>query len=582
MAPKKKTNKAPNELEKKRRSGKKDTGTPKPLEPPLSEETKEFYLMQIRDLEDRLARYQRKWDELAVQEKQFRQEFEQLATNKKEIVAFLKRTLNQRMDEIAELNEQLQSLQLAKDMEKDAFEAQLAQVRHEFQETKDQLTTENIALGGKLAALEEFRLQKEELMERFAVLEDQLRKQESEYKENIYNAEKKSMMDKDRLRKEITQRVNLVAAEFRKLAASQMWDTTKRTITENNVVTLQLSKVSRHGLQLLRENEELKSAQCHLRQELELLESTQKAMAKNNQSHQKVILMLTEKCQEQQLDQKEAEKTRARLSKQEHCLQQCEEENRALRKKLEQLSAGLEQQRAEGQRLQQELAKEQGTRARLEKTVTQATSVLQNILQGSRKCLEAGWGVLKPGRGAGGCPRGWPASALSSWGGGGARLPCRCGWRPWEVGSRSPEGLTAAPYTPQMRPEEGKDAELLFQLQQRELTEQLLAMLSSALVLGPLQVPCPQQERKASRQSPRTALVKQLAGIRPYQPGDLGLVPRGSGIPPNPKDLQLLSHTSRVGRVGNLHMQNNTEMKFGMQKRRLKGCGHPAGSLLSK
>lgn len=82
-----------------------------------------------------------------MQEKLFRQEFEQLANNKKEIVAFLKRTLNQRVDEITDLNEQLQSLQLAKEVEKDAFEAQLAQVRHEFQETKDQLTTENIILG---------------------------------------------------------------------------------------------------------------------------------------------------------------------------------------------------------------------------------------------------------------------------------------------------------------------------------------------------------------------------------------------------------------------------------------------------
>ena len=84
---------------------------------------------------------------MAMQEKLFRQEFDQLANNKKEIVAFLKRTLNQRVDEIADLNEQLQSLQLAKEIEKDAFEAQLAQVRHEFQETKDQLTTENIILG---------------------------------------------------------------------------------------------------------------------------------------------------------------------------------------------------------------------------------------------------------------------------------------------------------------------------------------------------------------------------------------------------------------------------------------------------
>lgn len=82
-----------------------------------------------------------------MQDKLFHQEFEQLANNKKEIVAFLKRTLNQRVDEITDLNEQLQSLQLAKEIEKDAFEAQLAQVRHEFQETKDQLTSENIIIG---------------------------------------------------------------------------------------------------------------------------------------------------------------------------------------------------------------------------------------------------------------------------------------------------------------------------------------------------------------------------------------------------------------------------------------------------
>lgn len=52
--------------------------------------------------------------------------------------------------------------------------------------------------GGKLAALEEFRLQKEELTDKFASLEDQLRKQESEYKDYVYNLEKKSVLDKDR------------------------------------------------------------------------------------------------------------------------------------------------------------------------------------------------------------------------------------------------------------------------------------------------------------------------------------------------------------------------------------------------
>lgn len=58
MAPKKKANKGPKELEpKKRRGGKKDTTTVKSVEMPLSEEQKEFYLIQIRDLEDRMARW---------------------------------------------------------------------------------------------------------------------------------------------------------------------------------------------------------------------------------------------------------------------------------------------------------------------------------------------------------------------------------------------------------------------------------------------------------------------------------------------------------------------------------------------
>lgn len=65
----------------------------------------------------------------------------------KEIVAFLKKSLNQRMDEITDLSEQQLHLQQAKDSEKDTFEAQLAQLRHEFQETKDQLTSENMILS---------------------------------------------------------------------------------------------------------------------------------------------------------------------------------------------------------------------------------------------------------------------------------------------------------------------------------------------------------------------------------------------------------------------------------------------------
>lgn len=52
--------------------------------------------------------------------------------------------------------------------------------------------------GIRLSSLEEFRLQKEELTEKYMALEEQLRRQEGEYKDYVYNLEKKSVLDKDR------------------------------------------------------------------------------------------------------------------------------------------------------------------------------------------------------------------------------------------------------------------------------------------------------------------------------------------------------------------------------------------------
>ena len=196
MPPKKKKGKKSG---KRKKSGKKSAkGVIPPMTEIISELTKEFYLIQIRDLESRLVRYQRKCDELELHNAEFKENFDQHATDKKEIVSFLKKQLEQRADEIADLQERLIGLQQAKDTEKDHYEVQLATLRTEMQEIKDQLTSENMVLGGKLASLEEFRVQKEELLAKFAKLQEQLVEQEDSHKEQIYNLEKKAVVDKDR------------------------------------------------------------------------------------------------------------------------------------------------------------------------------------------------------------------------------------------------------------------------------------------------------------------------------------------------------------------------------------------------
>ncbi|XP_007664076.2 cilia- and flagella-associated protein 157 isoform X3 [Ornithorhynchus anatinus] len=475
----------PKDGEKGRKGSKEPNPLQKPPEEPLTEVTREFYLIQIRDLESRLARYQRRWDELVVEEKLFRLEFEQLANNKKEIVAFLKRTLNQRVDEITDLNEQLQGLQLSKEAEKDAFEAQLAQVRHEFQETKDQLTSENMVLGGKLAALDDFRLQKEELMAQFALLEEQLKKQELEYKEHIYHLEKKAVLDKDNLKKEIIQRVNTVASEFRKISSSQMAETTKRAIRENMRVTLQLANVSSRSLALMQENEQLHCTAQEMRKELVLLQHMEKAMAKDGLGNKKMIQLLSEKCREQQQGVEEAHQLRKELGSLKVAFERLQSTNQALRKEVKRLEEEVEQQREEGQRLNQELDGELKQRQNLEQVLAQATYSLKDILS--------------------------------------ERPPAEDGHFDVRFQLRRNELL------------------------QRLLSQ--LSKIAAARLHVPEFVPPPavEPQEQSPPQSPLGPLLQQLSRVVHYRPGDLGLIPRP--LPPhlNPHDIALLSRTSRLG-----------------------------------
>lgn len=247
-----------------------------------------------------MARYQKKCDELELANQDYRSQYEQQTTDKKEIVSFLKKQLEQRADEIADLQDRLIGLQQAKDAEKDQYEVQLATLRTEMQEIKDQLTSENMVLGGKLASLEEFRVQKEDLMAKFAKMEEELERQQKDHKEVIYNLERKAVVDKDRLKKEMVLRLNQVAAEFRKVSNKQMAETTKRTIRENVSINAQLAKMSDKTMELIQENDELKSKEKKMKLHIDMLEHNEKELAKKNSSNQKIIRMLAEKAKQQE------------------------------------------------------------------------------------------------------------------------------------------------------------------------------------------------------------------------------------------------------------------------------------------
>lgn len=95
-----------------------------------------------------------------------------------------------------------------------------------------------------------------------------------------------------RLKSEMVQRVNQVAAEFRRVSNKQMAETTKNTIRENVSITAQLAKMSDKTMELIQENDELKKKERQQKQHIEMLEDNEKTLAKKNHSHQKVLILI--------------------------------------------------------------------------------------------------------------------------------------------------------------------------------------------------------------------------------------------------------------------------------------------------
>jgi len=287
---------------------------------------------------------------------------------------------SKKTDEIADLNDRHIGLQQTRDNEREDFKRQLQEARSEYQDMKDNLTSDNMILGGKLAALEEFKVQKEDLMAKFAMMEEELAKKDADHKDHLYTLEKKAVMDKDRLKKEMILRVNQVAAEFRKVSNKQMAETTKRTIRENVSINAQLAKMSDKTIELIQENDDLKEKEKKMKQQIDMLETNEKELAKKNHSNMKVIRMMTEKCrnqeamiaefemreQEYQELEAEADVLRSQVATTNDELQSCAKDNELLEDKTKQLSSAYET--------------EMEARLKVEEVFRQAADSLQSAL----------------------------------------------------------------------------------------------------------------------------------------------------------------------------------------------------------
>uniref|UniRef100_UPI000D2FE244 cilia- and flagella-associated protein 157 n=1 Tax=Maylandia zebra TaxID=106582 RepID=UPI000D2FE244 len=270
-----------------------------------ADKEKDLYLTQIAYLTDELERHQLKCDDLVRQRKDLLTQRSTLEQENRDTIAYLKRSLLEKEDEVGELSQRLQNQLQASDQERDALQLRHSRERQELQNRIDELIKENTALAERFASLEAFQGQKEEMMSSLESLEKQLASQKEEHKDDIHSLEMKALLEKRRLERENESHAAAMAAEVQLLVDQKVPETTRLALQENAEVKARVGQLSEQVQILMEENAALRGCKSQLSMDVENLEEMLRDTSRTSCVRKKVVEQLTEKCQQLQAEQKD-------------------------------------------------------------------------------------------------------------------------------------------------------------------------------------------------------------------------------------------------------------------------------------
>ncbi|XP_059609808.1 cilia- and flagella-associated protein 157 [Phlebotomus argentipes] len=204
---------------------------------------KQFYELTIQDLNNKLARLRTHNAKVEEQIEDLEAKMKQLQEDKSDITAYLNRTLLEKVDVIRELEEKLIELNNVREEEGREAQNRLKEWDSKYKAMYDQLTSEIKLLTGKLNSLEEFRIQRDEILAKFDAQEAQLRDQQRRHEDKLYEMERNNVIGKDRLKKEVESRLLQLSNEFTKSTHLRVAAHTQRLVRENIALTNELDKI---------------------------------------------------------------------------------------------------------------------------------------------------------------------------------------------------------------------------------------------------------------------------------------------------------------------------------------------------
>ncbi|XP_033217102.1 cilia- and flagella-associated protein 157 [Belonocnema kinseyi] len=332
---------------------------------------------QILDNNRQLARLRSRNADLETEMENLKQKYYQLEEDRADVVAHLKRVLNEKTSEAKELHEQLLALDEIRKEEQLAFKKKEESMEQEFRVMESNLSAQVKLAEGKLNSLEEWRLARLDLMKKFEEQEKQMAEQEKRHKETLYNAEKELILGKAKMQKEVEERLIELAQSFRDATTIRIADATHRAIQENISLNRELDAMFRTCRELDSKSKEYKERDRILRLQGSLYKTEAKMALRKVLKQNQIINKLSEDHVTMNQAYGKLQRAEELARRNESLMEKCRQNSEEMLRKIRILEQHIQKTKENEKEIMEEVC---GNHKEIEN--------LEEILKRARNCIE--------------------------------------------------------------------------------------------------------------------------------------------------------------------------------------------------
>lgn len=344
-------------------------------------------ILELVTTRDKLSTSLKVEKELQEVHRQLKEKLGQQKFEQDEIFAYLNKELVGKSRTVAVLEARVQELELQVQYHQSDFDMRLMEEKGMAREMTQKLAREVGKYEKELVDLNEFISKKNKLESELEETKTEVLRERKKHEQIIAELERKTVQEKERLRKEMEAKICDAKEAFMKLTDNHLEATTKKTVQENEQMGSELAFQNRETERLLAKNSKLAEENRNAKRELELYKQTEAEMARRNHAYLRTIKSLLAKLD--LLDKSKRELERATKHREESVAGQYEERVSLLHHTVEEAYRQLDEMRLEIESKDSDLARLDDLRDEVSQFLLTAADDIKNQL--ARTHPEGSW-----------------------------------------------------------------------------------------------------------------------------------------------------------------------------------------------